>query len=224
MEFDAQFSADDELMAIHDDTLDRTTNGTGHVADHTSDELREIDAAKGYEGWGSNRSRASATSSTKDGTPAGGSSARSRTSPDSVASTRPVRRTRGALRDLRRDGVPTRPLVVICFWADDARRDQEAQRAGRARISSPSRAPRRAVAGCRSRTPTSAGRRLPRQRADHWTPELTARARRRVPRRRNPGARLDDERAGRHRDAVAGTSTGSRPTTPNACTRPRENL
>ncbi len=31
MEFDAQFSKDDQLMAIHDDTLDRTTNGTGRV-------------------------------------------------------------------------------------------------------------------------------------------------------------------------------------------------
>jgi glycerophosphoryl diester phosphodiesterase len=52
MEFDAQFSADDQLMAIHDDTLDRTTTGTGHVADRTADELREIDASKGYPGWG----------------------------------------------------------------------------------------------------------------------------------------------------------------------------
>lgn len=52
MEFDAQFSADDQLMAIHDDTLDRTTNGTGHVADFTAEQLRAFDASKGYDGWG----------------------------------------------------------------------------------------------------------------------------------------------------------------------------
>jgi glycerophosphoryl diester phosphodiesterase len=52
MEFDAQFSADDELMAIHDDTLDRTTSGSGHVADHTADQLQEIDAAKGFAEYG----------------------------------------------------------------------------------------------------------------------------------------------------------------------------
>jgi glycerophosphoryl diester phosphodiesterase len=52
MEFDAQFSADDQLIAIHDDTLDRTTSGSGHVADFTADQLRELDASKGYEGWG----------------------------------------------------------------------------------------------------------------------------------------------------------------------------
>jgi glycerophosphoryl diester phosphodiesterase len=51
MEFDAQFSADDQLMAIHDDTLDRTTNASGHVADHTAEQLRAIDATKGYDGW-----------------------------------------------------------------------------------------------------------------------------------------------------------------------------
>jgi glycerophosphoryl diester phosphodiesterase len=52
MEFDAQFSSDDQLMAIHDDTLDRTTNGSGHVSDYTADQLREFDASKGYDGWG----------------------------------------------------------------------------------------------------------------------------------------------------------------------------
>ena len=52
MEFDAQFAADDELMAIHDETLDRTTNATGHVADRTSEQLREVDASKGFDDWG----------------------------------------------------------------------------------------------------------------------------------------------------------------------------
>ncbi|MEX2394249.1 MAG: glycerophosphodiester phosphodiesterase [Actinomycetota bacterium] len=52
MEFDAQFSADDQLMAIHDETLDRTTKGTGYVADHTAEQLQEIDASKGFPDWG----------------------------------------------------------------------------------------------------------------------------------------------------------------------------
>jgi glycerophosphoryl diester phosphodiesterase len=52
MEFDTQFSADDELMAIHDDTLDRTTSGTGRVTDYTSDQLQEVDAAKGFPEFG----------------------------------------------------------------------------------------------------------------------------------------------------------------------------
>jgi glycerophosphoryl diester phosphodiesterase len=51
MEFDAQFSADDELMAIHDDTLDRTTHCTGHVADKTADELSSCNATRGFDDW-----------------------------------------------------------------------------------------------------------------------------------------------------------------------------
>ena len=51
MEFDAQFSKDDQLVAIHDDTLDRTTFCTGPVSDKTADELAECNATKGYEGW-----------------------------------------------------------------------------------------------------------------------------------------------------------------------------
>ncbi len=51
MEFDTQFSADDELMAIHDETLERTTTGTGHVSDFTSDQLQEIDSTKGFDSF-----------------------------------------------------------------------------------------------------------------------------------------------------------------------------
>lgn len=52
MEFDTQFSAEGELMAIHDETLERTTNGTGFVSDYTADQLQEYDASKGYDDWG----------------------------------------------------------------------------------------------------------------------------------------------------------------------------
>lgn len=51
MEFDAQFASDGELMAIHDDTLDRTTDWTGPVSAHTSAELAECNAAAKYDGW-----------------------------------------------------------------------------------------------------------------------------------------------------------------------------
>ena len=52
MEFDAQFSADDELMAIHDDTLDRTTDWTGPVSERTSAELARCNAAARWDDWG----------------------------------------------------------------------------------------------------------------------------------------------------------------------------
>jgi glycerophosphoryl diester phosphodiesterase len=44
MEFDTQFSADDELMAVHDDTLDRTTTGHGRADRLSLEELRAVDA------------------------------------------------------------------------------------------------------------------------------------------------------------------------------------
>jgi glycerophosphoryl diester phosphodiesterase len=42
VEVDLRLSADGGLVVIHDATLDRTTTGTGAVADRTLDELREI--------------------------------------------------------------------------------------------------------------------------------------------------------------------------------------
>jgi glycerophosphoryl diester phosphodiesterase len=46
-EFDIQMSKDGEPVVIHDDTLPRTTNGTGLVAAHTFKELQQFDAGKG---------------------------------------------------------------------------------------------------------------------------------------------------------------------------------
>jgi glycerophosphoryl diester phosphodiesterase len=44
IELDVHFSRDGHLMVIHDETLDRTTNGHGLVRDHTLAELRQLDA------------------------------------------------------------------------------------------------------------------------------------------------------------------------------------
>jgi glycerophosphoryl diester phosphodiesterase len=44
LETDVHLSRDGELVVIHDDTVDRTTDGTGSVAAMTWAELRELDA------------------------------------------------------------------------------------------------------------------------------------------------------------------------------------
>lgn len=47
VEIDVRVSSDGKLVVIHDPTLERTTNGTGRVKDHTLAELLELDAGKG---------------------------------------------------------------------------------------------------------------------------------------------------------------------------------
>ena len=44
VEMDLHFSGDGQIVVIHDDTLDRTTNGTGPVASHTLTQLKQLDA------------------------------------------------------------------------------------------------------------------------------------------------------------------------------------
>lgn len=46
-EFDIQLSKDNEPVVIHDDTLERTTNGKGCVSDFTLQELQLLDAGNG---------------------------------------------------------------------------------------------------------------------------------------------------------------------------------
>lgn len=48
VELDVQMSRDGELVVIHDETLDRTTNGHGPVGDYTLDELRKFDAGSHF--------------------------------------------------------------------------------------------------------------------------------------------------------------------------------
>ena len=48
IELDVMFSADQKLAVIHDDTLDRTTNGHGLVGATPSDAIRELDAGSRF--------------------------------------------------------------------------------------------------------------------------------------------------------------------------------
>jgi glycerophosphoryl diester phosphodiesterase len=47
VEFDVRRCADGRIVVIHDETIDRTTNGKGRVADLTYDQLRRFDAGGG---------------------------------------------------------------------------------------------------------------------------------------------------------------------------------
>lgn len=47
IECDVHLSSDGRMVVIHDHTVDRTTDGTGMVRDHTWDELQRLDAGGG---------------------------------------------------------------------------------------------------------------------------------------------------------------------------------
>ncbi|MGV2720137.1 UNVERIFIED_CONTAM: glycerophosphodiester phosphodiesterase family protein, partial [Klebsiella pneumoniae] len=49
MEIDVQLTRDGVPVLIHDFTLERTTNGSGLVKDHTLEELRQLDAGKWFD-------------------------------------------------------------------------------------------------------------------------------------------------------------------------------
>lgn len=48
IELDVQLSKDGQVVIIHDETLDRTTTGSGRVFDHSLAELKKFNAAKLY--------------------------------------------------------------------------------------------------------------------------------------------------------------------------------
>lgn len=48
IEIDVHFSKDSEIIVIHDESLDRTTNGTGEVKDLTLDEIKKYDAGSWF--------------------------------------------------------------------------------------------------------------------------------------------------------------------------------
>ncbi len=51
IEFDVQLSRDGHPVVIHDETLERTTDGQGWVKDHTLEQLRVLDASAGRAGF-----------------------------------------------------------------------------------------------------------------------------------------------------------------------------
>lgn len=55
VELDVQLTRDGEVVVMHDETLDRTTDGSGWVADQSLDELRRLDASAGRPGFAGTR-------------------------------------------------------------------------------------------------------------------------------------------------------------------------
>lgn len=47
LEVDVQLTRDGEIVIMHDETLERTTNGAGFVHEHSLAQLRELDAGRG---------------------------------------------------------------------------------------------------------------------------------------------------------------------------------
>ncbi|GKU81124.1 glycerophosphodiester phosphodiesterase [Niallia sp. NCCP-28] len=52
IELDIQMTKDGELVIIHDEKVDRTTNGSGYVKDYLYKDIRTLDAASKYNGNG----------------------------------------------------------------------------------------------------------------------------------------------------------------------------
>lgn len=50
LEIDVQRTADGQLVVIHDETINRTSNGFGKVVDQTLEDLREVDFSHGFPG------------------------------------------------------------------------------------------------------------------------------------------------------------------------------
>src|SRR5215212_3812774 len=49
LEFDVQMTKDGALVVIHDETVDRTTDGTGAVAEMTLEQIRRLDAGRWFD-------------------------------------------------------------------------------------------------------------------------------------------------------------------------------
>ena len=51
LELDVHESSDGKLMVIHDERIDRTSNGTGRVVDMTCQQLKKLDFSNGMPGY-----------------------------------------------------------------------------------------------------------------------------------------------------------------------------
>lgn len=49
IELDVHMSSDGKLMVIHDETIDRTSNGSGRVVDYTCQQLKTLDFSNGFD-------------------------------------------------------------------------------------------------------------------------------------------------------------------------------
>jgi glycerophosphoryl diester phosphodiesterase len=49
IELDVRHTKDEEIIVFHDQTLDRTTNGSGDVHDYTLEEIKQLDAGSWYD-------------------------------------------------------------------------------------------------------------------------------------------------------------------------------
>ena len=49
IELDVQMTMDQHVVVIHDDTVDRTTNGNGLVKSYTLDQLKKLDAGSWFD-------------------------------------------------------------------------------------------------------------------------------------------------------------------------------
>lgn len=50
IELDVQLTKDGEIVVIHDETINRTTNGKGYVKDYTLNEIKQFDASYKFDG------------------------------------------------------------------------------------------------------------------------------------------------------------------------------
>jgi len=50
IELDVQVTKDGQLVVFHDESIDRTTDGTGYIRDYTLEELRKFNAAARWDG------------------------------------------------------------------------------------------------------------------------------------------------------------------------------
>ncbi len=48
IEFDVKVTRDGKVIVLHDQTLDRTTSGTGNLKNYDFDELQKLDAGKKF--------------------------------------------------------------------------------------------------------------------------------------------------------------------------------
>ena len=55
VELDVHMSSDGKLMVCHDETVDRTSNGTGRIVDMTCQELKTLDFSNGIAGYSNSR-------------------------------------------------------------------------------------------------------------------------------------------------------------------------